>query len=221
MKSDGSEDGSGEGGSAQGGSAQGGSAQGGNSQGGVGTSGTGLGAQGGIASAPSCVETDRGVGTDPKGYGTPGTATGANGTFTDTCNGVGQLIEYTCNNNMICSQAGCSWDSNAYGDPVECPYGCADNACPTWCPMADDTFEVLGVTMGDVTMRHRDGQEISCLLEMAYEPDFDCVASSIVGRTFVATGAGDCRPVFGLQVYDSVLGMPFTGQCYFLCVLLP
>lgn len=196
-----------------GGGAQGGGAQG--AQGGVGISGTGLGATGNIGSGPTCVETDVGLSsTDPNGYGVEGTATGSNGTFTDSCED-GLLSEYRCNNNMICSQAGCMWDSTASAYVVECPIGCSENACPTWCPLANDTLDVLEVTNGVVTMRHQNGLEFECTLVMAYEEAYDCIAPSLVGHTFVATGAGECTPVFGIQLYDSALGTP--AQCYFSC----
>jgi hypothetical protein len=156
--------------------------------------------------------TGLGVGPDPRGYGAPSSTTARNGTFADTCDENGDLIEHYCFLDR-CFVEDCGEDQDALAEVIECPGGCQDGACLTWCPQ-EGPLLVASVHEDGVVLEHDSGQRLMCSVDWSVD-DYDCSSPDLVGRTLHAAVSSACEPIFRLQLNDLETGG--MHECEFLC----
>lgn len=113
----------------------------------------------------TCSETDGGdtpTAFFSESYDVRGTAVGSNGTFTDECDGNGNLVEYSCG--FVCRNGSCSPSGRVESERVDCAGECVGGACFQWCARPGDMFFVEGVTPeGYVSMRDEEtGSSLLC-----------------------------------------------------------
>ncbi len=128
----------------------------------------------------------------------PGTWTGTNGTFTDACDGSGNLTKYSCEAQQTCGPGpnpGCTqFDTGVVKSwSIDCAGHCGAAACPSRCPAFGDAMTVQAVdASGNVTLQDAvDGRTFACQLSYDQPSDgFDCIAGVHVGLrgTFSSQG---------------------------------
>lgn len=230
---------SGEAGDAQGGSEMGGGsgvgqggAAGAPAGGSAGLAGAGLG--GGGAGGMGCIDPD---GNDARGDGSlvRSTAEGTNGSFTDSCDEDGNLVEYSCELGPCVSARIAVPYAGRGGYPqggsgglptcqtgmvvsrtIECGGRCEEGTCFGWCAGQGAVFEVTDVTAERAAMT-KDDYEYSC--EVVFQREgYDCLGQGLVGREIVVTSLGACTAeatTFGWDDPES----PSIQECTFTCSL--
>jgi len=135
-----------------GGSGTGGATTGG--AGGTAATGGGSGGTSGSAGSVSTVACAADAGTsvtpDPS---TRGAVSGSNGTFTDECNSAGNLVEYGCETQQVCSDPpnpGCtSYQTGKTDQQVfDCDGKCVNGRCEARCPAHGDPVVAQGTDGG-------------------------------------------------------------------------
>lgn len=166
-------------------------------------SGGQAGSSQGGAGAAACTDPDA---MDSRGDGTAttGTTTGTNGSFTDSCDADGNLVEYTCElAPCLSTRVAFPGGRGGTGGVALCPTGtvlsrtvdcaghCKGGACFDWCAEQGDELEFTAVSAMQARMAKGD-YELACDVVFQRE-GYDCLASSLVGRTLVVTSVGACN----------------------------
>jgi hypothetical protein len=127
------------------------------------------------------------------GPGDPGiadTVRGSNGTFIDTCDSTGNLVDYTCETVSVCGPGpnpGCQsyMTGRVVPKSINCSGHCASGRCDARCPAEGQAFHYVAVnnTTGAVTIHNdSDGRTYVCTLLFDNAQDsFDCTKSPAVG----------------------------------------
>jgi len=167
----------------------------------------------------SCTDEDAtglGVGPDPRGYGTRGSTKAPNGSFVDSCDENGDLIERYCFFDR-CFVDDCDDDQDALTEVIECPTGCQDGACLTWCPREGPLLVASAHDYG-LILEHDSGQKLMCSVDWSTDA-YDCSSPDLVGTTLHADVSSACEPIFRLRLNDLEIGE--THECELLCHALP
>ncbi len=141
----------------------------------------------GVAGAP-CTDSDdaRWDGPNP---GVRGTTIGSSGTFTDSCNASGNLVEYLCEiSDRPCAPDASPAPNDAGGpcltfyttgniitDTIDCEGHCSNGACDPRCPEYGDSlrYDDLGVFSNQ-----RDGRRYQCAFAIGTP---ECATATLVG----------------------------------------
>jgi hypothetical protein len=189
---------------------------------------------GGDGGAMACSDPDA-TGGRGDGSTTESTTTGLNGTFTDSCDEGGNLVEHVCELGSCISarivpavggrggipQGGTGGLSNCptgnvVARTIDCGGRCQDGACFSWCAEQGKSFEITGISEMRVLMTTGD-YDYTC--DVVFEGEgFDCRSSSLVGRTVVVTSLGACNgesTTFGWNDPESNLAQECTFTCTF------
>ncbi len=186
----------------------------------------------GAAGAPGCVDPDGAV-QPMSGASVASTTVGENGSFTDTCDENGNLVEYVCEmapctvQRIIPATGGQGTGGTSACLPmasgqvvplsIDCAGHCRDGACFGWCASFGDTFTVTAVAANGLEMSRGD-DAYSC--SVVFQRDgYDCLGASLMGRELVVTSLGACvgaSTTFGWDDLDD----PATEECAFTCTLL-
>ena len=179
--------------------------------------GTNGGSGSGGVNGVLCMDQDAiGIGGDPRGYGTRGTTNGRNGTFVDACDENGNLIEHHCYFDR-CFVDDCGDNHDALTEVVECPTGCQDGACLTWCPGEGPLFVAFS-DGGVLLLENGSGQWLRCTVDWSAD-GYDCSSPSLIGTRPVADVSSVCEPTFRMRLDDLDVGG--MHECELLCHALP
>lgn len=186
----------------------------------AGTAGTGgtLGT-GGIAG--TCSDPD---GPDPT---VRATTVGANGTFTDSCDTNGNLIEYTCE--MICNccpnpDPSCFVQTgNVVPQTFDCVGTCVEGACVSRCPHDGDALQFSsGDPSGNAQIKNlSDGSSYSCKLIFDATGGYNCTSATAgLTATIVSLGISSFCPV-GSTGNIGIAPQGYTDeQCAYQCTFM-
>jgi hypothetical protein len=174
--------------------------------------------------------------TGPRGDGSTeqSSTTGVNGTFADSCDESGNLVEHFCELGPCVAariaptggrggfpQGGSGGiescpTGNVISRTIDCGGKCESGACFGWCAEQGGEFEITAVSGMNVLMT-KDDREYTC--DVVFEgAGFDCRSPSLVGRTLVVTSLGACdggSTTFGWNDPDSALVQECTFTCTF------
>jgi hypothetical protein len=188
----------------------------------------GAGQGGGDGGAMACSDPD-GTGARGDGSTAKSTTTGVNGSFTDSCDESGNLVEHFCEigpcvSARVAFPAGFGGTGGFENCPtgkvvsrtIDCGGHCEDATCFDWCAEQGGSFEITGVSETTVLMT-KGAYEYTC--EVIFEGDgFDCRDPSLAGRTLVVTSLGTCdgeSTTFGWNDPESALAQECTFTCTF------
>jgi len=149
------------------------------------------------------------------------TISGTNGSFTDSCDGALNLLEYSCKTIAICSDPpnpSCTYvqTGEVISQPFDCGGTCKDGACASRCPAHGDTLSYLSVAAdGGAKFRNEsDGRVYECQLIFDAPNDaYDCKTGPTVGQRSVITSLG-LRATFCTGGEFGNLGI---GGCSYAC----
>jgi hypothetical protein len=191
---------------------------------GLGGAGQSGGGAGGMA---ACSDPDASSGD---GTRTRGTTIGANGSFTDSCDASGNLLEHACElGPCISTRIAVPFGGSAgSGGILTCPTGqvisrtvdcgghCEEGACFGWCAEQGGKFQVTGVEGMSLAMT-KDSYEYSCAVVFQRE-GYDCLGEELVGRTMVVTSLGACTGGSTTWGWDDPESASIQ-ECTFTCTL--
>jgi hypothetical protein len=156
---------------------------------------------------------------------------GTNGQYADRCDASGNLIEYSCEERMMCEQGpnpGCSYTRTGRVRPAlfDCAGRCRDGACAEACPSVGQNIvyeEADGAGLF-VVRNEADGERYTCVVGFDNGgDDHDCTTAPRSGgraRIDAATAgaSGTCRSHFNLAVVAEGSDVPpNTSQCSYRC----
>jgi hypothetical protein len=135
------------------------------------------------------------------------TLTGRNGSFTDGCDGGGNLVNHQCEAKTIRCPGGGGrqghhkrmdpdcWErtGQVVADTVDCDGRCKDGTCDTRCPKSGDMLTIVALDpLGQVTFASAaDPRRFTCTLAWDDKKDaFDCKGGFRVGDSFPIKGTG-------------------------------
>lgn len=155
---------------------------------------------------------------------------GANGTFTDECDGAGNLLEYVCEVVLECGPGpnpACPQRQTGEVVPAmfDCAGTCMNGTCVGRCPDHGDEVEYLEVTGVDVVFEnHTDARRYDCVMsfDQTNEP-YDCTNDPAVGDVTTVYGLG-LMSVWctGTQSFNIGTSIDATEQqCSYMCTMLP
>jgi len=189
--------------------------------------GQGGSATGGQTSLVSCSDPDATLGNS---YKVVSTTVGNNGSFTDTCDNSGNLIEYYCETSCLTPYysgiGGATGVQNAIAcmpqstgkvlpGTVGCAGRCSAGHCFEWCPNFDDTATLVNVGATGATIRTAPGYDLACQV-LFTQPGFDCQATNLTGTQVKVVSLGTCSgtiSVFGTSLPNSAGNQACTFQC--------
>jgi hypothetical protein len=208
--------------------AMGGTATGGSTNGSTGgSSSQGGNATGGQTATPICSDPDATMTNASK---VVSTTIGTNGSFTDTCDSNGNLLEYRCE--TACNTYYNPGLGGASGVPVgiaclpqptgkvlpatiDCAGRCSAGHCFEWCPNFSDTVTLVNVGSTGQTIRTAPGYDLGCKVVFT-QSGYDCQAASLSGTQVkvVALGAcGSTSSTFGTALPNSSGNEACTFEC--------
>ncbi len=150
--------------------------------------------------------------------------TGANGTFVDECDGEGNLTEYTCVSEYVCSEGACWYEAGADVEPVTFPCGgqCRDGRCARYCPDEGATL-VYSAVNDDGSIEVTDtGTDLSYFCEPASDCTMVPVEGNVVSGDVTMQGVHSlCTPGNpGLLNATLTDGHGGGDNCAWSCVVL-
>jgi hypothetical protein len=114
--------------------------------------------------------------------------TGTNGTFSDTCDAQGDLVQYVCEVETVCGPGpnpACETKltGKVVEENVDCNGGCAGGACDGRCPAYGQQLTYLSVDAdGNVTLENSvDQRKYDCVL-LVEGTSYDCKRAPFVGE---------------------------------------
>jgi len=192
------------------------------------------------ASTTDCTTIDAGGGpgggpnaaagpTDP---GVQDTVRGTNGTFVDSCDASGNLVDYLCETKTTCGpgpnpECTTSATGKVVSQNVDCSGHCSGGRCDSRCPAIGQAIDFVSVdpSSGDATIHDDgDGRTFACTLAFqAPNLAFDCKTGPQAGTkaSIVSLGlhgeycTGKDFGGFGVK-FDGV-GGPGTEACAYEC----
>ena len=158
------------------------------------------------------------VGRDPYGYGIRGTTTGRGGPLVDTCDENGNLIERYCFFDR-CFVDDCGSNLDVREEVIECPAGCEEGSCFTWCPPFGRLL-VASLDDGVLVVEHESGQRLRCEADWPTD-EYDCSSANVVGTSFLVEVTSTCEPIFRIRAHDVMTAPDEFHACEFLCYAIP
>jgi hypothetical protein len=179
-----------------------------------------------------CVDPD---GSAPSPYGayqTRSVTQGVNGSFTDSCDENGNLVEY------MCEQTGCGFPQGSNTGTaivlpclpaqsgkvvpiaVDCGGRCDKGACLQWCPSYGDSITVGSVSGGQVVIKDAERAAVyTCTVAFAVD-GYDCASPDLAKRKLSVYSLGTCTAtevVFGVDDATN----PEVQECTYDCAVTP
>ncbi len=181
--------------------------------------------------AVNCVDPDVGM-QGTAAWTVRATTTGENGSFTDTCDENGNLIEY------LCETATCGFDtagavpaaggSSDVGVPcqpitsrfvistsVNCAGRCVEGACNWFCASQGDTLTVVEAPGDHVTFE--DGGTILDCKPLVELGGFECLSPALLGHTMSVVSLGNCTAQSTVLGADDATTTP-GEDCAYECI---
>jgi hypothetical protein len=124
--------------------------------------------------------------------------TGTNGSFIDTCDGQGNLVDYSCETHTTCGPGpnpGCTPFETGRVVPtsIDCSGHCVNGWCDGRCPADGDQFHFTGPASGGMVTIHddTDGRTFVCTVVYDNPGDtFDCTTGPASGVTGTVSSLG-------------------------------
>jgi hypothetical protein len=184
-----------------------------------------------VPPTPASCTPDAGLDWSEPDPAKPRIVAGTNGTFTDTCDGQGNLVKYLCTSRSICGfgpNPDCDQVETGKADPktIDCAGLCVGGGCASGCPVSGDE---LTVTANDADggvrfTNKRDQRHYACEL-MFQQGGYDCKKAPYAGAAHFIVGLGlrgtYCTGKDFGNIGTGAGADPTKQSCTFRCDIVP